>query len=105
MPNGNSLIANPNEQKVIEILQKSIQFYESGRSFEAMRYDTLIADLAIDSLLLSELIFDLEDNFEVQLSDDEMMDLTSSDTIGQFIEIFLGCCGRSTGQFAGSQEQ
>lgn len=96
MSEGKSLTPELREQKVVEILQKGMQFNDLGGSLQSIRYDTPIADLAIDSLLLSELIFDLEDSFGIQLSDAELMDLTASETIGDFIKFFLKCCDRST---------
>jgi acyl carrier protein len=91
MPDRTHSTKKANVEKVISILQNGLQFDGQGQNLTKFELDTPIADLAIDSLLLSELIFDLEDGFDIQLSDDGLMGLTASETIGDFIDTFLEC--------------
>jgi acyl carrier protein len=78
------------ERNVIDILKSGFMLDGHGQSAGNVDRATPIGELAIDSLQLSDIIFDLEDKFGVELSDEILMELTASEIIGDFIDTFLG---------------
>ena len=66
----------------------------SGLDVSAIELNTPLADLGIDSLGLAELMFDIDDEFNIEISDEQMVKLN---TVGDLIEqIEQAISGRST---------
>ena len=66
----------------------------SGLDVSAIELNTPLADLGIDSLGLAELMFDIDDEFNIEISDEQMVKLN---TVGDLIEqIEQEISGRST---------
>ena len=66
----------------------------SGLDVAAIELSTPLTDLGIDSLGLAELMFDIDDEFKIEISDEQMVKLN---TVGDLIEqIEQAISGRST---------
>ena len=55
----------------------------SALDVSAIELNTPLADLGIDSLGLAELMFDIDDEFNIEISDEQMVKLN---TVGDLIE-------------------
>ena len=62
--------------KAVELLEVAAEDVQEDRSF--------VADLGVDSLSLVELTMDLEDQFGIELPEEELADVT---TIGAFVDV------------------
>jgi acyl carrier protein len=77
------------EQKVLEILRSGFFVDDQDLIADELDMQTRIDILGVDSLQLSEVIFELEDRFSVEIGDEELVALTEAATVGEFISIFL----------------
>lgn len=69
-------------------MKSGLLFDRRTDELERVDRNTSIAELAIDSLQLSDVIFNLEDKFDVEISDDTLLRLTSCETVGEFLDTF-----------------
>lgn len=79
----------PEAKKVISILEGAMKINDPDFELGEIGLETLIDHLAIDSLLMSEIIFQLEDDFHFELSDLGLSELAEAKTISDFIKTFL----------------
>jgi len=66
-------------RKAVEMLEVDAEAVQPDKSF--------VADLEVDSLSLVEYTMDLEDEFGIELPDEELTGLT---TIGAFLDLIVG---------------
>ena len=66
-------------RKAVEMLEVNADAVQPDQSF--------VADLEVDSLSLVEYTMDLEDEFGIELPEEELTDLT---TIGAFLDLIVG---------------
>jgi acyl carrier protein len=64
--------------KAVEMLEVEAEQVQEDKSF--------VADLQVDSLSLVELTMDLEDEFGIELPEEELVDVK---TIGAFVDVIL----------------
>jgi acyl carrier protein len=64
--------------KAVEMLEVEADQVQEDKSF--------VADLQVDSLSLVELTMDLEDEFGIELPEEELVDVK---TIGAFVDVIL----------------
>lgn len=62
----------------------------SGLDVAAIELDTPLADLGIDSLGLAELMFDIDDEFKIEITDEQMLKLTTVGDLVAQIEQAIG---------------
>lgn len=86
-----------NQEQAIAILRDVLRFDAQGRVGVALTPETRLEDIAVDSLQMSELILDLEDRLGVELDDDVLLKLSSSETIGDFLDGFVKTAGDAIG--------
>ena len=71
----------------IEIkITEALASYIKNRSIKIEGSSQLREELGLDSMDTIELVFQLEENFNIQISDDDIMGLNTVDSVVQYIE-------------------
>ena len=73
---------NDMEAKIVEALNS----YVKTQSVTVQRSSQLMEELGLDSMDTIELVFQLEDNFNIQISDDDLMGFKTVDDVVKYVE-------------------
>ena len=73
---------NDMEAKIVEALNS----YVKTQSVTVQRSSQLREELGLDSMDTIELVFQLEDNFNIQISDDDLMGFKTVDDVVKYVE-------------------
>jgi len=75
-----------NESIDVVTMFKEFAFEVSGRKLESLTLDTPLADLALDSVLVLEIVSHVEQRLDVRFADEDLVHLTTMRDLGTLIE-------------------
>jgi acyl carrier protein len=74
------------ENEIEKKITDALASYIKNRSIKIEGSSQLREELGLDSMDTIELVFQLEENFNIQISDDDIMGLNTVDSVVQYIE-------------------
>lgn len=69
-------------EEIVNIIKGEI---EEIKDLNSNDYDTKLSDLGVDSLDLSSMFLDLEENYDIEFTDDDIDNLNTVNKIVEFI--------------------
>ena len=74
------------ENEIAKKITASLSGYVKSKSIKIEGSSQLREELGLDSMDTIELVFQLEENFNIQISDDDIMGFKTVDDVTQYIE-------------------
>ena len=74
------------ENDISKKITDALSGYIKNKAIKIEGTSQLREDLGLDSMDTIELVFQLEENFNIQISDDDIMGLNTVDSVVQYIE-------------------
>ncbi len=74
------------ENDIAKKITEALAGYIKNKSIKVEGSSQLREELGLDSMDTIELVFQLEENFNIQISDDDIMGLKTLDDVVQYIE-------------------
>lgn len=74
------------ENEIAKKITEALSGYIKNKSIKIEGNSELREELGLDSMDTIELVFQLEENFNIQISDDDLMGLKTVDDVVQYIE-------------------
>tara|TARA_B100000315_G_scaffold59856_1_gene54285 strand:+ start:6493 stop:6753 length:261 start_codon:yes stop_codon:yes gene_type:complete len=74
------------ENDIAKKITEALSGYVKNKSIKVEGSSQLREELGLDSMDTIELVFQLEENFNIQISDDDLMGLKTVDDVVQYVE-------------------
>ena len=74
------------ENDIAKKITEALLGYVKNKSIKVEGSSQLRGELGLDSMDTIELVFQLEENFNIQISDDDLMGLKTVDDVVQYVE-------------------
>ncbi len=78
-------MSNNDSLDVVQMFRE-IAFEVSGRQLDNLTLDTPLADLALDSVLVLEIVSHVEQRLDVRFADEDLVHLTTMRDLGTLID-------------------